>query len=108
MDHYKNPNHLQADGDCCTQQGQSSCSPCSNRFTFCLEASGTDFDIENLKSSDICPEAWQSYITGLVGQDEKDADDILFVRRTMIDQLNSIPNPLIFAADDPWPVSYYC
>ena len=52
----------------------------------------------------ICPEAWLSHFTGLMGQDKNDPDDISFEGEAVIDQLNGVHNPLVFTSDDPWPV----
>lgn len=108
VDHYQNPSHLQADGDCCNwDTRQHLCMPCHNRFTFCLLKFDTvtkpggfgfyDFDTY------VC-DSRHHYATGVVGS-AQDPDDMQFAENGYIDEQNNIQNPLVFAGNGSWPVS---
>lgn len=104
LEHYSNPTHLQADGECCTPHYYSQeCSDCNNRFTLCVLPYATvTSDIDAYAA---CSGVRLSYTTGVVGILTGHADNMSFVGATYIDPQNNITNPLLFTGSDAWPVS---
>jgi len=109
LDHYKNPNHLQATGELCCDQSpvQILACSCSNRFTICLEPSSAELDVFNLIVGDqaACPDAWRTYVTGVVKEKDGDSDDMSFKNRSLIDPTTRMKNPIMLSSHGEWPVS---
>ena len=58
-----------------------------------------------MKERYTCPDAWLSFITGVIGEEEKDADNLSFKDKSLIDPLNDVPNPIVLTSQEYWPVS---
>ena len=106
---YRNPTHLQANGDCCEWSPRKHhCMPCHNMFTFCLPPVGTNTELNGYDFNTYACNSHPNYTTGVVsrGSDStQDSDDMAFARNGFIDEQNHIANPLAFTANGSWPVS---
>ena len=110
LEHYKNPDHQDAGGElCCRGQGlrQLLACSCSNRFTICLEPSAAVLDVFSLIGRDqaVCPDAWQTYVTGVIGEKEEDSDNMSFKGKSLIDPITQLKNPIVLSSHGEWPVS---